>query len=143
MDFQNEVVRALWWKQPYAAAMLVDKIETRTWHTNVRGKVLLCASAKPYHHRQILEISSEKQFQRIYDVVGSQKWEYGKAIAIGELVDCRPMVKQDEALTYVQFREGLYCHIYENVRAIEPFEIKGAQGWRILNYEQKALIKLL
>ncbi|MBA4852067.1 hypothetical protein [Emticicia sp. BO119] len=138
----KEVVRALWWKQPYANAMLIGKVETRTWCTNVRGKVLICASAKPYSVKQVDEISG-LLVPSLFDAVNPDGSLNGHAIAIGDLVDCRPMQYEDESNTYVQYREGLWCHIYENVRPIKPFKIKGAQGWRILTDEQKAMIELL
>ena len=52
----------------------------------------------------------------------------GCAVAVADLVDCRPMTKADE--------EAAQCHIYPNavawvltnVRAIEPFPVKGQLG---------------
>lgn len=147
-NFKNEIVRALWWKQPYASAMLLGKIETRTWPTKVRGKVLICASVNSYAFKETQTISGKMFPFLVTEMVFSQIPKdiidlCGHAIAIGDLVDCRPMVKEDERQTYVQYREGLWCHIYENVQAIEPFPLKGAQGWRILTEEQKELIKIL
>ena len=147
-NFKNEEMRALWWKQPYAAAMLLGKIETRTWPTKVRGKVLICASAKGYNNKEVKDISGVVYPYLVYDMfvsdIPTELMDLtGHAIAIGDLVDCRPMQKQDECQTYVQYREGLWCHVYENVQAIEPFPLKGAQGWRILTEEQKGMIKLL
>ncbi|HEY1054245.1 MAG TPA: hypothetical protein VGE24_03895 [Emticicia sp.] len=148
LDLSNEVVRALWWKQPYASAMLIGKVETRTWETKIRGKVLICASQKGYSEKQIFEISGEEIGTWMYrdmahfNVLPDSDL-LGHAIAIGDLVDCRPMRKEDESDTYVQYCEGLWCHIYQNVQAIKPFPIKGAQGWRILTDEQKNMIELL
>ena len=151
LGLSKETVRALWWKQPYASAMLIGKVETRTWPTNVRGKVLICASAKRYTNKEYFEITPFELewpwLSKMIDFDNKMKTNYlqilGHAIAIGDLVDCRPMVKEDEADTYVQYKEGLWCHVYENVQAIKPFPIKGAQGWRILTDEQKKLIELL
>ena len=147
---KNEVIRALWWKQPYASAMLVGKIETRTWPTKVRGKVLICASAKSYSNEMVNQISGIFKMFLLSDLIRKllpssvlDVFITGHAIAIGDLVDCRPMTKDDEEKCFVQYREGLWCHVYENVQAIKPFPLKGCQGWRILSEEQKGLIELL
>ncbi len=155
-------VRALSWKQPYASLMLHGKIETRSWNTNYRGKVLICASKTPYNYNDIMAISGERQGQRVLNYMNSQKIEQpnGVAIAIGELVDCRPMEPKDKLLTFVEYvspwmsmrerkngqihwvEKQLWCHIYKNVQPIEPFEWKGTQGWKILDEETKAKIKI-
>ena len=48
-----EPIKALSWKQPYASLMLKGKIETRSWPTNYRGLVLICASKAPYSIKEI------------------------------------------------------------------------------------------
>lgn len=126
-------MRALSWKQPYASLMLHGKIETRTWKTDYRGPVLICASQKCYNFNQILEISGKDLTDRAMVII--QSYEFGKAIAVGNLVGCRPMTKVDEDATFVSFREGLFCHVYENVREIEPFPWKGKQGWSTVPQE--------
>lgn len=147
-NLQNEKVMALWWKQPYASAMLIGKIETRTWKTNVRGKVLICSSKSEYTPLEIDYISDGYQFdiyqkaRKNYDARDSLQLN-GYAIAIGDLVDCRPMTPDDEEKCFVRYREGLWCHVYENVVPIKPFEMKGCQGWRILSEEQKKLIEYI
>lgn len=141
---------ALSWKQPYAELMLHDKIETRSWSTKYRGLVLICASKIPYNHDQVYNISGETQSKRVYECIGKidpilylKQNRSGQAIAIAELVDCRPMTKDDEDKCFVEYREGLYCHVYKNVREIEPFDWKGTQGWRELTWEMKQDIKLI
>jgi len=67
---------------------------------------------------------------------GSGTKSAGNAIAIGRLVNCRPMNPEDEDKCFVQYHPDLYCHIYENVKAIKPFPWKGMQGWTILTSEQ-------
>lgn len=130
-------MKALTWKQPYAALMAFDKIETRNWETKYRGQVLICASKTPYTVDAMLEMGGMYQFRRISSLLENNELYKikGKAIAIGELVDCRPMTKADEDACFVKFKEGLWCHIYENVRLIEPFDFKGGQGWRNLTPE--------
>lgn len=140
-DFRTEKIRALSWKQPFAQLMLHGKIETRTWNTNYRGLVLICASKKGNSEKDVIEISGGlDQYKRInlklYPAFASYseklKQRFGKAIAIGRLVDCRPMKKEDEDKCFVEYQPDLYCHIYEDVKAIKPFEWKGTQGWKTL-----------
>lgn len=87
--------------------------------------------------------------------------QLGKAIAIGELVDSRLMKLTDEEKCFVQYHEPwkelrkmkdgtikevevkLYCHIYRNVKRIEPFSWTGTQGWRELEQYEKEKIKLI
>lgn len=126
------IMRALSWKQPYGSLMLppFNKIETRTWRTNYRGAVLLCASKVPYSWNTVKEISGNKQFNRILDLQHPMRNTLeGHAFAVGELVECRPMEKKDEDQCFVQFHSDLYCHVYQNVKPIKPIPFKGKQGW--------------
>jgi len=129
-----ELIRALWWKQPFGSLMLHDKIETRTWYTSYRGLVLICTSKASYSQQTVESISGPVQFKRlINELKNDETLDFeGYAIAVGRLVDCRPMVKADEDKTFVAYNPDLYCHIYEDVTPIKPFEIKGCQGWKKL-----------
>lgn len=153
--FGSDPIMALSWKQPYASLMLLGKIETRTWNTNYRGLVLICASQGFYSESQIMAISGEVQTQHAFVALlqNGIKEERGKAIAIGRLVDCRPMNRMDEDKCFVKYRtpwqvkkemkdgsikmvtKKLYCHIYEDVKPIKPFEWKGCQGWKKVDDE--------
>ena len=130
----DQELRALSWKQPFAELMLRGKIETRTWKTNYRGWVLICASKKPYPRRELEVISGPTQYFKIFenlsDVDGDlYQWRKGVAIAIGRLVDCRPMELIDESECFVAFNPNLFCHVYADVQAIKPIPWKGSQGW--------------
>lgn len=145
-DFKGIEVRALSWKEPYASLMLHGKIETRTWNTSYRGPVLICASKKSYQRNEVLVISGQMRLVRIGGVLGVNQVGFpraGHAIAIGNLVDSRPMQIEDEYKCFVKFHSGLWCHVYENVQPIEPFPWKGSQGWKKLTEEQKSLIKII
>ena len=128
--FGEKELRALSWKEPFASLMLHGKIETRTWSTNYRGRVLICASKAPYNMKNRLAIMGFSNHMKVKNM--GLKLFSGQAIAVGDLVDCRPMTRDDEAATFVKYKDGLYCHVYENVRAIEPIPIKGQQGWKKL-----------
>lgn len=140
----NETVRALWFNNPYAHLMLNGKIETRNRPTNVRGLVLICSCKKEYASEKVLSISGERQVDRIDSALADLgQWWNGYAIAIGELVECRPMTIEDEDACFVKYKAGLWCWIFKNVKSVKYFEIKGVQGWKILSEEDKNKIQLL
>lgn len=142
--FGNEKILALSWKQPFAELMLHGKIETRTWNTNYRGLVLICASKQGYSNQQIKNIAGESQYQRILSLLGLYPTQnVGCAIAIGKLIDCRPMQLKDEDRCFVQYRPDLFCHVYEDVRVIEPFKWKGTQGWKTVTPDVIDRIKFI
>lgn len=144
-----EPVRYLGWKQPFASLMLppFNKKETRTWSTSYRGLVLITASQHAYSHTQIMDISGYVQSGRISDALGMTRifpgLPKGKAIAIGMLCDCQPMKKEDENNCYVAFNSSLFVWTFNHVKAIEPFNMKGAQGWRKLDQETINKIKII
>ncbi|WP_036383987.1 hypothetical protein [Muricauda sp. MAR_2010_75] len=141
----NEIpkeIRALSWKQPYASLMLYGKIETRTWNTRYRGKVLICASKQPYSIKDTRLISGHMVTENMikHNVDANL---YGKAIAIGDLVAVRPMQPKDEEKCMVKYNPYLWCHVYENVQPIIPFDWKGTQGWKTLSEEEISKIQIL
>jgi hypothetical protein len=165
--FGEEEIRALSWKQPYADLMFEGKIETRTWDTKYRGLVLICSSKYGYNFSHIYPISGDIQMVRMENVLEKCKghfygnnfdieYQHGLAIGVGRLVNTRIMTGGDEDDCFVQYRDPwieeikdkktgkiklvqkrLWCHIYEDVKRIEPFPWKGSQGWKMLNKEEK------
>jgi len=79
----------------------VKTIETRTWKTKYRGKLLLCCSRKPACSL------------------------LGLAFAICDLVNIRPMTKEDEKAAQCKKYIGAYSWILENIKPITPFPVKG------------------
>lgn len=136
-----EPIRYLGWKQPFASLMLHDKVETRVWDTKYRGWVLITASKNGYSHNDLLKISGHYQLLRINQLISNQNLPYGTAIAIGKLVLSEQMGHypgQEETIEdkcFVKYNPDLWMHTYEDVQAIEPFEMKGAQGWVKLSEE--------
>jgi hypothetical protein len=132
-------MRALSWKQPYATMMLMGKIETRSWATDYRGLVLICASQNTYTKEEVIGISGTRvdnldSYYKRWGLKGRlhldpDKFPTGVAIAVGELYDCRPMQRKDQDLAYVTYFPDLFCHFYRNVRAIKPFPFKGSMKW--------------
>ena len=96
-------MKAISIREPYASMIRRGEktIETRTWKTDYRGFILLCASKKP------------------------DGFLAGNAFAIGELVDVRPMVKEDEKRACCEVYDGAYSWVFENIFPITPcFKVK-------------------
>lgn len=96
-------MKALSIKEPWASliASREKSIETRTWKTNHRGRLLLCASQKP-----------KGTFS-------------GMAFAVVDLIDCRPMTKADEKAACCKVYPGAWSWVLGEVRLIIPFPMKG------------------
>ena len=132
--FESRPIRALTWKEPFGTLMLHGKIETRKWATSFRGDVLISCGKTPYNDWQLLEICGLDQLERMTKIIqpGSKMINCGYAVAVGTLVNCRMMTRADEDDCFVQYRQGLWCHIYDNIRPIAPMPYKGQQGWKKL-----------
>jgi hypothetical protein len=83
-------------------------IETRTWKTNYRGDFLICAT-KPY----------------------------GQAVAIAELVDCRPMQPEDWSKACCREYPNAWAFVFKNVRIIKPFTVRGKLSFFEVNIDEK------
>jgi hypothetical protein len=99
-------MRALSIKQPWANMIASGEksIETRTWATEYRGELLLVSSKTP----------------KIEPA--------GCAVAVAQLIDCRPMTKRDEGLARCSAYRGAFSWVLADVWAIEPFPVKGSLG---------------
>lgn len=138
----KEEIRALWWRQPYGSLMLHGKVETRTWNTPYRGKVLICTSMYPYQAHDVNSLSGPHWSATIADILKDEPTRdlHGHAIAIGRLYDCHRMRFGDSKKAFVEWNRDLYCHWYTDIRRITPFKILGSQGWRTLDDEVKQKI---
>ena len=109
------MMKALSIKEPWATLINDGQktIETRTWKTNFRGKILLCASAKPASSLS------------------------GHAFAVAEIIDCRPMTEEDEKLAKCDVYDRAHSWVLANVTPIAPFSVKGQLGLFNIDYEEK------
>ena len=96
-------MKALCIKQPRANLVAAGKtgIEARSWATRHRGDLLIVSSKQP-------------------NIAPA-----GMALAIAELVDCRPMTEQDEAAAGCPKFDGAFAWVLRNVRRVEPFAVLG------------------
>ena len=99
-------MKAISIKEPWASMILEGKktIETRTWKTKHRGKLLLCASKNPKS-----KIS-------------------GKAFAIVDLDVIIEMKKEHEKLACCEVYLRAYSWFLRNLIKIQPFDVKGQLG---------------
>ncbi len=125
-------IQGLTWKPPFGSLMLHGKIETRTWPTRHRGKVLICQGQTKYSQEEMQEMCNPAQLEGIAKLITNFPEDFthfGYAIAIGVLAQCRPMRVADEEKAFVMYKPNLYSHVYENVQRIKPLKIKGGQKW--------------
>lgn len=96
-------MKALSVKQPWANMIASGQktIETRTWKTVYRGPLLIVSAKTP-------------------DIAPA-----GQALAIAELVDCRPMSVLDESAARCSNYEGAFAWVLKNIRSIPPFPVSG------------------
>ncbi len=116
-------MKAISIRQPWAwlIAEGLKTIETRTWETSYRGELIIAASKTKM--TRIMTESLNREFPRLeYNI------EYGKGIAIARLVDCRPMTLDDEDDAQCEIYDDAFSWVLDNVRKIEPFDIKGQLG---------------
>jgi hypothetical protein len=100
------LIKAISVKQPWANLIASGEktIETRKWATNYRGRLLIASSKTPAIHPA------------------------GFAIAIVNLVDCRPMVRRDEMAACCELYAGAFSWIFREIRKIDPFPVRGQLG---------------
>lgn len=99
-------MKALSIKQPWANKIASGEktIETRVWATKYRGPLLIVSSRFP----------------------GIEP--AGCAIAVAEIIDCRPMTRADEKSACCRVYPRAHAWVLRNVRRIKPFPVRGSLG---------------
>jgi len=99
-------MKAISVKQPWANMIASGRktIETRVWATDYRGRLLIVSSKTPHIPPA------------------------GCAVAVAELVECRPMVKEDEPAACCPVYPKAVAWVLRNVRAVRPFPVRGRLG---------------
>jgi len=140
---------SLW--EPWASLIMTGakKWETRSWSTNYRGELLICASKKGPPFYELNHLLSLWAFQGgLAPLVGKpldltfHSWpgvaiahlNFGKALCVVNLTDCRKTDDLTLADIEVQkhfgdFSLGRYAWKLDDLRPIEPFRVKGKQGF--------------
>lgn len=112
-------MKAISIKQPWAELIVCGRktIETRTWKTDYRGEILICAS-----------LGWDKSVAERFNCTRSHAPDRGAAIAYAVLVDVRPMRISDEPFALCYCQNNLYAWILADVRRSVPFSVKGKLG---------------
>lgn len=140
---------SLW--EPWASLIRTGAktIETRSWSTPYRGPLLICAAKGGLPRKEVAGWLSLWEFQHgLAPLLGKDDPSvaerpsitvdhllFGKAVAIVELVDCRPTVDlSDEEIgndrPFGDFTPGRFAWFLKMVRNdFVPFPITGSQGF--------------
>lgn len=120
-------MKALSVHQPWAGllALGTKTIETRTYKTAHRGPVVICSTRKdsmPYRHIIVLSglWDPDKNFPEPCAVLGH-------ALAIADLVDCRPMTDDDIEPAVSERYHGAWAWVFENAQQYIPLPVRGQQ----------------
>lgn len=102
-------MKALSLHQPYASLIAQGRktIETRTWGTIYTGPLLICASKKP----------------------AMPSYPLGQALCVAYISGCRLMTEADEKAACCPFYPGARAWLIDRVVRIDPFPVKGSQGF--------------
>lgn len=135
------IIKAISLHQPWASliAMGLKKYETRSWSTNYRGTLLICAAKKTSIYQQLTHYYFLTKYQQILTQTDNYlDWvdlPRGCAIALVNLTDCIRMTQafikeQSEAeIDTGDWREGRFAWQLDNIRRIVPaIPIVGKQG---------------
>jgi len=101
-------IKAVSLHQPFASLIAQGEktIETRKWRILHRGDLLIVSTQRP-------------------KLTG---FLCGYALCIVDVYDCRKMTKDDESAACCKIYDGAWAWLLRNIRKIEPFHCRGAQG---------------
>ena len=104
-------------KQPWANMIASGEktIETRKWHTDLRGDLLIVSSKVP----------------RIEPA--------GKGLALAKLVDCRPMQPRDVKAAKCEYQTGAFSWVLSRVMRIKPIDVQGHLGLYVVELDLDGL----
>lgn len=110
-------------KQPWAwmIATGLKTIETRTWHVQYRGELLIVSS------KGKMPLEGQKVFDKNFPGKASEIL-YGQALAIATLDVCRPMTKADEIGACCFKYPHAWSWVLKDVRPVKPFDVLGKLG---------------
>jgi hypothetical protein len=109
-------------QQPFAFEILSGPktIDVNDRDTLYRGDLLICSSRKPAFSREDME-EMEEDYGCIF--------LYGQALCVVRLSDVRQMRRGDEDKALVdEFDPEAFSWLFEDVRPVIPFPVKGQQG---------------
>lgn len=122
---RSKTIPALTIKQPFASLIGWGQktIETRSSKISYRGPLVICSGKKVFDGPSLLQPSALEYYEQYVEFMPQ-----GLAIFVVDLVDCRPMRKEDESKALVPFVEGLFSWVLSNPIEIYPFSVRGNIG---------------
>lgn len=130
-------LRGLSLSQPWASLVAagLKPLETRGTRTKHRGPILICSAivgnADGVIHLFDRYGEAALTLPKIPDwglCFTDARFPTGCAMAIAEIVDCRPLVPADEPRAFVPWRSGRWVWELANIRRVKPFPVRGMMG---------------
>ena len=128
-------MKAISIKQPFAGLIATGQktLETRTWSTDYRGPLLICAGAKSHDLFECYEVETgtllllNDSARSAFSIDKKIAWTFGQALCVVDLVGVRSFKKGNamENDACVDWYQGAFAWELENPRLIEPFDVKG------------------
>lgn len=109
-------MKALSVKQPWACLLVegIKKIEVRSWATDHRGQLLICASASPNNFFWHDHVDDVKRLLHA-----------GCMIGIVNLLDVRELKESDTDMSLCEHQPGAYAWVVEPVSYVRPDKLIG------------------
>ena len=124
-------MKALSVKQPWASLLVdgVKTVEVRSWPTDYRGELLICASASPKNH---FWHDEKDDIKRLLPA--------GCILGIVNLVDVRRMKKSDAKGALCDYDPAAYAWVTELVCSCRPDKILGKL--HLFDVAEKQIVRL-
>lgn len=138
---------SLW--QPYASLMQTGakRIETRSWETKYRGKLLICSAKGGITKRELRYLLSIPSFKAgLFSQYGTEveikDLPFGMALCVVDLIGIRPTHKfnidiSDPEFSFGDYSRRRFAWITKNQRLIKPFPVTGRQ--RLFNVSDERI----
>lgn len=135
------IVKALVLWDPWAwlIRLKLKEYETRGWGTSYQGPLLICAAKRPVNRADLIGINHILRHYG-HERISIDDLRPGHAVALGDLMEdiriqwnVAGYLKVPENLSPMErlfgnFSRNRHALKLENVKAIEPFPVKGRQG---------------
>lgn len=124
---------SLW--EPWATLMALGlkHVETRSWSTNYRGPLLICAAKRKMDADGIFVLDRVHEYHRTCRIPEVNFFpHYGQAVCIVDLTRCDEIVPfEPNALEHFlgDYTPGRFAWTTDNLRKITPFAVRGSQGF--------------
>lgn len=134
-------MKALTVLQPFAGLIACGEktIETRTWPTKYRGRLLICAGKRPHGLWKGADFAALAATAPYRD--HAAPFALGVTMCIANLVDCRPMTAADEDAAACTLYPSAYSWVLENVLPVRQIPVRGQLGLWQPTAEMQAVVR--